>query len=59
MEPGVVLFSRFTVRKKLGAGSFGEIYEAEDTVSGQNVALKLESESEISLSGDAAAWQIA
>ena len=43
MEPGVVLFSRFTVRKKLGAGSFGEIYEAEDTVSGQNVALKLES----------------
>ena len=43
MEQGAVLFSRFTVKKKLGAGSFGEIYEAADSVSGENVALKLES----------------
>ena len=34
--------SRFVLKKKLGAGSFGEIYSAEDTVTRKLVAIKLE-----------------
>jgi serine/threonine protein kinase len=33
---------RFILKKKLGAGSFGEIYQAEDTKRRQRVAIKLE-----------------
>jgi serine/threonine protein kinase len=34
---------RFVLKRKLGAGSFGEVYEAEDTEQHQRVAVKLES----------------
>lgn len=33
---------RFVLRRKLGAGSFGEIYAGEDTKTGEKVAIKLE-----------------
>ena len=33
---------RFTLSKKLGAGSFGEIYAGEDKTTGEKVAVKLE-----------------
>ena len=37
--------NRFLLLKKIGAGSFGEIYSAEDTTTHQNVAIKLENNS--------------
>ena len=33
---------RFVLRRKLGAGSFGEIYAGDDTKTGEKVAIKLE-----------------
>jgi serine/threonine protein kinase len=36
---------RFRFRRKIGAGSFGEIYEAKDTQTGDLVAVKVESSS--------------
>ena len=37
-----VLFSRFVLKEKLGAGSFGQIYRALDQNTNEDVALKLE-----------------
>jgi len=42
MEPGVLLCQRFKVEKKIGAGSFGEIFVAYDTAKHNHVAVKTE-----------------
>ncbi|KRX14661.1 Tau-tubulin kinase 1, partial [Trichinella nelsoni] len=42
IQPGSVLFSRFEMVRKLGAGSFGAVFETIDERSGQRVAVKLE-----------------
>ncbi|OHT14002.1 CK1 family protein kinase [Tritrichomonas foetus] len=39
---GQVIVNRYLVRKRLGGGSFGDVYEAEDIKSQQIVALKFE-----------------
>jgi serine/threonine protein kinase len=35
--------NRFKVIKKIGNGSFGKIYEGQDTITSERVAIKLES----------------
>jgi serine/threonine protein kinase len=37
-----VIGGRFRLRERIGAGSFGEIYAAENTRTGRRVAVKLE-----------------
>jgi tetratricopeptide (TPR) repeat protein len=41
LSPGVVLAGRFRVRRYVGRGGMGEVYEAEDVELGDPVALKL------------------
>lgn len=43
MESGTTLCNRFRIIQKIGCGSFGEIYEAEDLANHMKVAVKLES----------------
>jgi len=40
LAPGELLGERFRIRRMLGAGGMGEVYEAEDLTAGQVVALK-------------------
>lgn len=40
LEPGRVLAGRFEIIRQLGEGGIGEVYEAQDSVLGQRVALK-------------------
>ncbi|KAL1237484.1 Tau-tubulin kinase 1 [Trichinella pseudospiralis] len=42
IKPGSVLFNRFEVIRKLGAGSFGAVFEVIDGERGSRVAIKLE-----------------
>jgi serine/threonine protein kinase len=39
---GKVIGGQYTIRRPLGGGSFGDVFEAEDTTNGQIVALKFE-----------------
>ena len=43
MQPDHVIKERWKVLSKIGGGGFGQIYEAIDLVTKENVALKLES----------------
>ncbi|CAD7971253.1 unnamed protein product [Amoebophrya sp. A25] len=43
LDPGTVILQRFRIEKKIGAGSFGEIYVAYDTQKHVSVAVKTES----------------
>ncbi|OHT15864.1 CK1 family protein kinase [Tritrichomonas foetus] len=39
----IFLAKRYTLKKKLGSGSFGEVYEADDHIDNKTVAIKIES----------------
>jgi len=43
LQPGHVVKERWKVMRKIGGGGFGEIYEGQDLVTREQVALKLES----------------
>ncbi|CAF1448579.1 unnamed protein product [Adineta steineri] len=43
LQPGNIVRERWQVTSKIGGGGFGQIYEALDRVTKENVALKLES----------------
>ncbi|XP_042235973.1 uncharacterized protein LOC121875476 isoform X2 [Homarus americanus] len=43
LQPGHVVKERWKVLRKIGGGGFGEIYEGQDLVTREQVALKLES----------------
>ncbi|KAK2727888.1 tau-tubulin kinase homolog Asator-like isoform X2 [Artemia franciscana] len=43
LQPGHVVKERWKVIRKIGGGGFGEIYEGQDLVTREHVALKLES----------------
>ncbi|CAF3399089.1 unnamed protein product [Rotaria sp. Silwood1] len=43
LQPGNIVRERWKVTTKIGGGGFGQIYEAYDLVTKENVALKLES----------------
>ncbi|ESO12900.1 hypothetical protein HELRODRAFT_63336, partial [Helobdella robusta] len=43
IQPGFIIRERWKVRKKLGGGGFGEIYEALDMLTEEQIALKVES----------------
>ncbi|CAF5168830.1 unnamed protein product, partial [Rotaria magnacalcarata] len=43
LQPGNIVRDRWKVTTKIGGGGFGQIYEAYDLVTKENVALKLES----------------
>jgi len=40
-EPGEVIAGRYMIRRRIGAGSFGEVYEGQDTMIGRSVAIKV------------------
>ena len=40
LQPGELVAGRFRIRRMIGSGGMGEVYEAEDIVVGQTVALK-------------------
>lgn len=43
LQPGHVVKERWKVVRKIGGGGFGEIYEGQDLVTREQVALKVES----------------
>lgn len=43
LQPGHVVKERWKVVRKIGGGGFGEIYEGQDLITREQVALKVES----------------
>lgn len=43
LQPGHVVKERWKVARKIGGGGFGEIYEGQDLLTREPVALKVES----------------
>jgi serine/threonine protein kinase/tetratricopeptide (TPR) repeat protein len=41
MEPGTVLNDRFEIQRRSGAGAMGEVFQASDRISGEQVAVKV------------------